>query len=721
MNALAYKSLPALWRKNISRAVWLAMLVDCHMAAAVAGSESGSTGNLEEVIVSAQRREENLSNVPISISVLGGANLEKPTIASVSDALSTIPGVAVVSGGQSGGQTVAIRGVAPSGALFFGGPTTAYYLDAVPFGLVKQGFAPNSNPYDLERVEVLRGPQGTLYGASALNGVVRVLTKNPDLDGFDLKARTSLSSTKGGDTSYGGDVAVNVPLVQGKLAARVVAGYEGQGGWVDKPNLNAKDVNSGEISNVRLKVKAQPTDKLSIGLSAWHSREDYEGISQAVDGWTDPALLDESVLVDYDLYGLTVGYDFAAFSLTSTTSYLNFHNESVGDISWATPGFLTFISTLNDSDVWAQELVLNSRHEGPWRWTLGGIFRNAEEDFGQALAFNAPAPVAPIPGCLSCATVESESYAVFGEATRMFFDGQFELTAGLRYFNDDVTVDEVGQPLGNGSYDALSPRFVATWHPQDQLLVYGSYSEGFRSGSPEYAHERLAGIPDLEPDTLKNYEVGTKGGLLSGRFNYEMALYYIDWQDIQQTRTVPDPSGSGIPVSALLNGDSASGLGVDLGLTAIVGDGLTVGVSIGWNDLTFDEPVFTGDPPVMLANAGDRIAFSPEYTIGASTEYAFQFGGGYEGRFSASANYTSSQLDRNLAGTTVLTTTGDSIVIGRASLSIDTPNHWAATLFVNNVGNEGGVITTFPFPGIVISSRPRPRTMGVQLEFRFGK
>src|SRR5262249_33528599 len=130
------------------------------------------------------------------------------------------------------------------------------------------------DPYDLDRVEVLRGPQGTLYGASSLNGVVRVLTKEPELNAVELKGRVSGSDTQDGRASYRGDAAVNLPLIAGTLAARFVAGYRHDGGWIDSPHRSA--VNYDDLSNFRLKVKGQPTDELAVGLSAWRSRT-HEG------------------------------------------------------------------------------------------------------------------------------------------------------------------------------------------------------------------------------------------------------------------------------------------------------------------------------------------------------------------------------------------------------------------------------------------------------------
>jgi len=175
-----------------------AFLVSSLPASAAATEATAEPAGLEEIVVTAQKREQRLQDVPISMSVTTGADLDKSSIQSVSDALGLIPGVAVNVNGQGGESKLTIRGVSAAGALFAGPSPIGYYLDSVPFGLVGSAVVPDSNSYDLDHIEVLRGPQGTLYGASALNGVVRVLTNDAQLNDFDFKARATSSTTSSG-------------------------------------------------------------------------------------------------------------------------------------------------------------------------------------------------------------------------------------------------------------------------------------------------------------------------------------------------------------------------------------------------------------------------------------------------------------------------------------------------------------------------------------------
>ena len=403
-----------------------------------AASDSTEGGPLQEITVTAQKREESAHEVPISISVLSGEDLDRSTAEGVTESLNRVPGVATSVSLQGGGTRIAVRGVTSGGSLFGGSTPVSYYLDSVPFALVKTPIGPDSSAYDLDRVEVLRGPQGTLYGASALNGVVRVLTKDADLDELQFKARTSASGTKDGGENYRGDVAVNVPLIEGKLAARAVLGYQDSSGWIDQPIDN--DANDSEIGTARLKLNAQPTDQLSIGLSAWLSRSDYGAPPAGDDDARNPSLADLSMSTDYDAFGLKIGYDFAPFTISSQTSYLDYSNAGNVDVTPGTPvASSVIVFTGIDASVFSQEILLNSTGEGPWQWSIGTSYRDADDRLRQTIA---PA------GTRFDWTNDSKSYAAFGEVSQRFFADRLRWTAGLRYFHDDVGLDENFVPPG---------------------------------------------------------------------------------------------------------------------------------------------------------------------------------------------------------------------------------------------------------------------------------
>jgi len=722
MGAFAHEQLSTSRKQRQFSGTWLVSSA-CLACSLAIGAETPARDarELEEVVVTAQRRAERLEDVPISISVVDGEKLDSSSFVGVAEALSRVPGVATMQASQSGGTQLAVRGVAASAGLFNGASPIAYYLDTAPFGLVKSAIVPDTNAYDLDRIEVLRGPQGTLYGASAQNGVVRILTKDANVEKLEFKVRGAVSTTDGGGENYRGDAAVNVPIIEGKLAARAVMGYQNLSGWIDNPVKN--NANDAEIRTGRLKLQAQPTEAFSIGLGAWISRDDYGAPNIAGENSFHLATLDEGVHIDYDIYSAKLLYDVGGISIAAMSSYLDYSNESALD--WAALGFVnTRLQTTVDAHMFTQEVTINSPSEGDWRWSFGGIYRDGEDSLFQfRRQYVAPTDLRN----------SSESYAVFGELTRRLLDGKLELTGGLRYFNDTVTIDEKSRstvvitPPGlirsESDFDAVSPRAVVTWHPSDATTIYASYAEGFRSGSDQNGAV-IARAPNFVPakaDTLKNYEIGTKGNVLGGRLVYEVAVFYIDWVDVQQTLlvnigTVANP----VNVTALVNAASASGAGAEFSVTGRPIDGLELGVTFSWNDLKLDESVHSGG--LVLFNKGERMDFSPEYTAGAALGYSFAVGdGGWQGHFSADATFLSSQTGHAVFPTSVVKAVSDDMLIARTSFSIESPNGWVAMLFADNVNNEDGVAVASPVLAVdnTWDTRVRPRTIGAQLEYRF--
>jgi iron complex outermembrane recepter protein len=689
---------------------------------AIAQGSAGTADDttLQEITVTAQKRKERVQDVPISISVLNGQDLDRSTVQGITEALTRVPGVAAIAHSQSGGTLVTMRGVAASGPVFGGSSPIAYYLDSVPFGLVQTAIAPDANAYDLERVEVLRGPQGTLYGANAQNGVVRVLVKDADPERFELKTRGSLSSTQEGGGNLRGDVALNVPLIEGKLAARAVVGHEKLSGWVDQPIK--RNANDAELGNARLKVNAQPTEQLAVGAFVWLSRQDYGAPSYSNDQSQTLSLIDESNSIDYDVYGIKASYDFSGVSVSSVTGYIDYENGGAYDLinEGLTDSFGLF--TGFDAHVFSQEINVNSTHAGPWRWTAGGIYRDGRDRTFQE-----------IPGLIAPAgwTNTSKSYAIFGELSRRFHGDKMEWTLGGRYFNDEVMSkeDPVVPPLNppfyyraEESFHATTPRTVLTWNPTKDVTVYGSYSQGFRSGTPQpfYVTGGVPGFPAVKPDKLRNSEVGVKADLWDRRVYMEAAAFYIDWQDVQQQLNVPFGNVPG-GVTAIVNAPSVSGVGFDFGLTARLADSLDVGVSLNWNDLTSDTDVISQG--AVLFAEGDRLNFSPEYTASASADYVFPIGGGgFSGRLATSASYTSVQGFRSIINGAQSLAFGEPMLIARSSISIQAPAHWDVTVFVDNINDERDAIYGNPFAGFPLpfaDVRVRPRTVGVQFEYRY--
>jgi iron complex outermembrane recepter protein len=717
----------AMFKTVMTRSALIA--VACSLPAyAVADAAAESETELEEVVVNAQKRLERVQDVPISISVLSGQELDGSTSQGIMEALTHVPGVGMFQGFQTGGPLISVRGVNAINNISSGSNPIAYYLDTVPFSFVRSAITPDASAYDLERVEVLRGPQGTLYGATAQNGVVRVLTQDADLDRMQFKMRTSGSSTQDGGESYRVDAAANLPIVKEKLGARFVVGYQNLSGWVDKPN--DEDANDAEILNLRLKLNARPSDELSIGLTAWVSRSDYGAPSTGLDGRTHRSWVTEPIASDYELFGLKATYDFAHFSLTSASGYIDYRVDSRMDTVMTAAGTNVLTTNLVNR-LFSQEVYLNSTHGGPWRWTIGGMYRDAEDGYWQLrqnLFTGLPTGGYVQPGEVS---FRSKSNAVFGELTRLLAEGRFELTAGLRYFEDEVDQREalrfnsLSAPLLNSDdrFSSTSPRLVLTWHPNDETTVYTSYAEGFRSGAAQLPSVTSIrpDFPPARPDSLKNYEIGAKGNLFENRLAYDAAVYYMDWQDVQQTLSVVYQSAS---LPALVNGVSASGAGFDLGLTVRPIAALTLGLNFSMNDLAQDTDVIiqpTTTNSVALYHKGERLTYSPEYTVGGNASYAFPIAGGYDGEVSLYANYISERSVNYLPSNTATASArspGDPMTTVDARFTFASPYNWEASLFADNLTDEDGAVMRHP-GNPEWTSRIRPRTIGLQFDYRF--
>jgi outer membrane receptor protein involved in Fe transport len=686
---------------------------------------------LEEIIVTAQKREERLQKVPISIAVLEGKTLDRQATGGTLEALTSVPGISQTTSDAGGMTEVSIRGVSPAVPFGGGSSTIGYYIDSIPFALGRSAAVPNTSDYDMSRIEVLRGPQGTLYGASALNGVVRILTNDADLTRFEFKVRAGVASTKGGDPSFRTDGAINIPIIDDKLAIRIVGGIESQGGWINQPARGVNHANRALSENLRVKIAATPTNNLRIDLAAWTSHDRYDAAPYADDAGNQSTPLEQPGVTDYKAYNGKITYDLPFMSISSATSYLDFRQRLYTDFSYAVPTLDPHLLQLYSdlpAEVKTEELLFNSKGKGPWRWSAGAFYRDAHDDRYQTLAL-------VLGGKSISWSDRSKSYAGFGQITRAFADGHFELSGGLRYFHDKVDTVTLLPPdslLGPGSatvtVHAVTPRVVATWLPNAHLTAYASYSQGFRSGLNQTPLTLLAApLPPARSDKLNNFEIGAKGSLFGGFAVYDASVYYIKWNDIQEAGSLLYGNPP-VYISATINGTSASGLGTDLSLTLLPAQGLQIGGSLSFNDLKEDEDVTQNG--IVLYSKGDRVVFSPEYSAGVFSSYSFPLNANLDAQLKLSADYRSKQNLRALGGggtlLTYCTITGVNMnafcesgapLFVNASFDISTHSNQNVSLYVRNLTNWDGL--TDPAYSPVTPFRPRPRTFGIQFEARY--
>jgi len=671
-------------------------------------AESESPSALEEIVVSAQRREERLIDAPISIGVLSGSDLDRGSSHGVSDVLNQVGGVSLIET-QPGNAQIAIRGVVAD--AYSGTSTTGYYLDEVPFAFINTAQLPDVNAFDLSRVEVLRGPQGTLYGVNALSGVVRVLSADAELDNFQAKGRMRGSDTAHGSGNYGADLALNVPLIPGELAVRGVASYSNLSGFIDSSLTGQRRINDSESQAYRMKMNYKPLNNLNIKLGWTRSDINNGAPSKAFEDLTTPFSPDQADARVYDTYNLIAEYDWSHVSLLSSTSYFDYRADTQEEILLPDEFRLNYLNRYSLNS-FSQEFRFASKLGGPWQWSAGTIYKDTKQLQLQSAPEFFAAPYED--------KNRSESYAVFGETTRSLGGDKFAVTAGVRYFHDDLLSTELSNffaspltPPRPVTFERVTGRVVASYKPDAAQTFYASVASGFRSGVNQTSavEQVVPSLGSVKPDSLISYEVGAKGEVFRNTLSYEAALYYTDWTDIQQGLILPIGFFAGVNV-----GD-ASGLGVDASARYQVTDAFTLQGGIGWNGLELDQDIFTSG--VLLFAEGERLNNSPEWTGSVTGSYSIETPiTGWRVVLSSTFSYRSPMTLRYLQGDLLTETESDPMRSLQADIGFQS-DRWSLSLYGDNLTDDRGAITPPDITYANNSVRQRPRTIGLQVIFNY--
>lgn len=688
-------------------------------------SDTGQESTLDTIVVTGLKREQSLLEAPAGVAVIDGDEIERLSADSITDFLQLTPGISL-GPAERGGIQIQIRGVnSASGASPVG-----FYLDDLPFSFINLNISPDPSPFDLESVEILRGSQGTLYGAGASGGVVLINTRDPELNRFEAKLDTSVATTEDGGESYSVSTAINLPLIEDKLALRGVFSYQNDGGWIDDAvDPSIEDINGRETFNGRIKLLAAPTDNLSILLSAAIKRSDRDLASDLAD---NSGRLPVSVFgfeglgqtlsseEDYEQYGAVVEYATPWFNVRNALGYIDYSNPNA-------TLFLLPVPTQFDANTLVNELRFTSNHDGPLSWIAGVFYRDAEQTLFQDASF-----VGLTFNPVDMGT--SKQWSVFGDVSLELWDGLVEVSAGASYFTDDVEnvallLPTVPDPVISGiETEQFSPQFTATYNPSDNLSIYARYAEGFRPGINDFSVSTffaqavapsIDGLVDAEEIT--SYEIGAKGQFFENMLQTQLALFWNTSDDVQQTGTVIDPA-TGVPVTTIINAGESTSRGVELSGTFAPFDGLDLFFSGSYTDAEISEDFFApgADPatsdPIFVE--GTPIYLVPEFTAAAGGTYRWSLGGRLEGAVSANIQYTSERPLTSLGGPPVL---GDEFFRGDLRAEIGRDN-WTVYSFIENVTDEDGVITpsgngpliatAAPVDG-VLGIRTRPRTYGV--------
>ncbi len=639
--------------------------------------DTGTAANarvIEEIIVTAQRRSQSIQDVANSIDAVTGADLDDLGKTNFEDYLTSIGGVGFTQSGI-GSVKVGLRGVSAITQDEYGFAstvsTTGLYLDDV--AIQGAGALPDINLYDLDRVEVLKGPQGTLYGEGAMGGAIKMILNKPDLSAFEAKGEVTALDTKNADLGYLVRGAVNLPVIEDKLAVRIVGSMSDKEGWIDNVSTGSDGVNETESTSLRATLLAQLSDNFSLELLAMHDEQELDGLSQVVDSLGDletNLLEDEFSDTEIDLYALTLKYDLGFAELTSVSSWF----EKEKDYSQRVPFWLDefllpligfppagfsnneTLSVHDESETFSQELRLVSNGDDNFDWTVGAFYRDRErdvctpydspaaQDFNGllnslmlgVLAFPATTfdceqqPASGLDTFVRSASENFEQTAVYGEINWEFAD-TLELTLGARYFDEEVEFTDDELAFGVLSFLTIPPSSSTTsdddvlfkagvsWAPDDNQLYYFNVAEGFRSGGSNL-NATISTDPGryraFESDNLINYELGAKTTWYDGRLTLNGTLFYSDWSDIQANVTVPAITTP--TVNVLTSGGDAEVAGIEVQLSYVVSDNWSMGLSATSQEAEFTDP----DPGANIVEDSE-LPNAPELTASMFVSYTY--------------------------------------------------------------------------------------------------
>lgn len=737
-------------RQGLSSALGLCVAVAA--ASAAMAQNTMAQGVLEEVVVTATRRAESLQDVSVSVSAFTESDLEKLGVISLDRVARVTPGLYFREAQSMKSSTTTIRGIAPVSGSAGADPSVGYYIDDVYLG---NNVGSVIDLYDVERIEVLRGPQGTLYGRNTIGGVISVTSKRPT-DEFEGKFNAQLGNYN--FQRYFG--TVSGPLVPGTLNASFSALYHERDGFMDNAFLNT-DQNNRNQWGVRTSLLFTPTERLEFLLSADAREADQKAQTFETLANDDNSLLGSlGLLVNRDptdrvTFGNFPGNEQLedAYGLSLRTTYQGEGYEVVGVAGYRTYKYLVdgesdlipFGIGRNfdpeELDLYTGELRISSQTDAPLQW-IAGVYVSRLDSIndGGILIEN---DLLSLFGAGALGQVEggsrgdhtAETQAVFLSVDYAFSD-RFEMTAGVRHTWEEKEFDWVqrdleflfGAPILGGtgsaqasdSWDATTPTLSFRYHINDDIMMYATYSRGFKSGG----YNVDSGVPEqqaagFDPEFLDNYELGIKSSWLNRRLTVNASAYAMTWEDIQIRADDPNTPASFDP--RIDNAGEAHSNGVELEVRALVSDRLSLSLMGNYMDAGYDEGLFpTGIGQGVPLDHFSRV---PDYTASADIEYSIPLPSGLELELRGEWRRQGDMYLNARPGWDDPFNQQEaySLYNARVTLSAGT---WYAAAWGYNLSDETFLIGTFdllnnPFVSQYFSLLGAPRTYGVELQYRF--
>lgn len=703
---------------------------------------------LQEIIVTAERRETKLQETPIAISVIGGEDLAARNVSTVADLAAELPNVNINT--QAGMTMVSVRGLGLQSTRPADDPRVAFYADEV---YVPRPFEQSSALYDVERVEVARGPQGTLFGRNATGGAFSVTSRAPTSTPSGY-----LTLTAGNYSLLQAEGALSGPL--GKTLSARIAGQVVDRGGFGKNLFTGKDVNDYSIYSMRGTIQWQPRSDFTAKLIANYSKEDDAAYVPHIFSTVTPGakmagelqggytILGNARDVATDItptnytksYGVTGKFDLdlsERISMHTIFAYQYGEHHSVYDTD-GTTSYLNNVFLNEVSDAYSAETRLDGDYDR-FHWTVGLFWFNEDEFAENRAVLNAALqgrPFQPVQGIWSFATLKTDAYAAFAQGTYDLTD-RLSLTLGIRYsnetrraINDSRQSDFVRPyppllPIQNAagfprnlkvSFDSFDPRISLDYKVTDDIFVYASYTTGFKSGGFNYGN---VGNPFL-PEDITAYEAGIKSSWFDKRLTVNISGFYYDYTNIQTQVQFFTP----ITSLQVLNAAGARSQGVEIELNAAPTPRLRLNASASFLDAKYTEFV-TGDgsrPSLGLLDLeGYTLPQSPRYSVNLGASYTLPLG---EGGLTLRGDYQNVGRTYHTPFNLIRDSQGP-YDLANAFLTYD-DDHWTAGIWVRNLtdtfvkqglslgsgllGGGGGYSTGSIAP---------PRTYGATIGFKF--
>ncbi|MDB5449318.1 MAG: TonB-dependent receptor [Phenylobacterium sp.] len=721
-------------------------------AAAQAAEPPPRTSTVTEVIVTAQKREERLQDVPVSVTVLGGEQMREMNINSGTEIARQTPNLRVSNLGNEDQPKFSMRGVAtPDFNLNSNSPTGIFYDEV----FVASQFLGGPQIFDLERVEVLRGPQGTLYGKNTTGGAVNFITKKPV-----FASEGDLSLQAGNNSYFHGNGAINVPLIDDKLALRVAFNASRSNGWVKNLNPNGRDLSSIDNHAIRVSLRYRPTDDFDATLRLFTERANPTNIGVTNVGlgpggtnafgvnprvnpitgapfgpWEDYSnRTDGEIRVKGDGATLTMDKQFGDYTVTSITSYVKgfFLNKVDGDASIAPLLAIDFYATTQEQ---SQDLRISSHGTGPFNF-IAGVY------YGHDITI-----IRTDWNFFAGAITRFQNYDQTRTSTAVYADGTYDLTkadslyAGVRWTHDkgnisNFSVTGTGAPgiptQPAKSYDDSAPtgRIGVRHRFSDDIMGYAQYSRGYRSSAINgSALFNPADINVSQPEHLDAFEVGLKSQLFDRRLTLNSSAFYYKYKDQQFINTVS------IGQSNVINAGAATLYGLEIEAIAQITPEFTVSAGASllhteYTDLTLDatcpnSTLFPSTPPCVTGTLivqnlkGHQLIEAPKESFNISADYVLPLPGDANLRFHGDANQVGKQFytvqNDDISSTKAHWEANGRIAYQRGAYELAI---WGKNLNNNHVpaGIVGADRVTFLQTFIV---PPYPRRYGVEIDYRF--